>query len=327
MRRIYIQGRWHTRVNRQEREGVASHSRHPLPLFCSRLPPPSAVFGSKKTILEKNIKKHFNVWIWSVVPESPSGEALKATEMNYWRRSAKRSRTERIPNARIKEITEAPQPIIDDIKTKQLVWFGHVQRMTESRISKQVFKWLSLGRRRKGRLRASWKSGVVKEIRAYNLGGRKPVWTGKNGAWQLEDVIVRCETDECINKRLFLWTIEMSPSINLFLEPHYSQWISCPESSKLKLFSTNSKISPDEFWELNLRDFEPSFSSLHAFGLLVLLHLQRIKLTIHQNLCKSSFRRFLRRPTDLLPLSLCANSTLGILDSSMSVRCSLYFFW
>jgi hypothetical protein len=32
-------------------------------------------------------------------------------------------------------------PLLDDIKTKQLRWYGHVQRMEEGRLAKEVIKW------------------------------------------------------------------------------------------------------------------------------------------------------------------------------------------
>jgi len=36
--------------------------------------------------------------------------------------------------------------LLDDIKTKQLQWCGHVQRMEEGRLPKEVMKWSSPGR-------------------------------------------------------------------------------------------------------------------------------------------------------------------------------------
>ena len=37
--------------------------------------------------------------------------------------------------------------LLDDIKTKQLQWYGHVQRMEEGRLPKEVVKWRPPGRR------------------------------------------------------------------------------------------------------------------------------------------------------------------------------------
>ena len=39
---------------------------------------------------------------------------------------------------------------LEDIKTKQLQWYGHVQRMEEGRLSKEVMKRRPPGRRKRG---------------------------------------------------------------------------------------------------------------------------------------------------------------------------------
>ena len=46
--------------------------------------------------------------------------------------------------------------LLDDIKTKQLQWYGHVQRMEEGRLLKEVTKWSPLGRRKRGRPKLTW---------------------------------------------------------------------------------------------------------------------------------------------------------------------------
>jgi len=49
---------------------------------------------------------------------------------------------------------------LDDIKTVQLQWYGHVQRMEEGRLPKEVMKWHPLGRRKRGRLKLTWAEGI-----------------------------------------------------------------------------------------------------------------------------------------------------------------------
>ena len=39
--------------------------------------------------------------------------------------------------------------LLDDIKTKQLQWYGHVQRIEEGRLPKEVMKWSPPGRRKR----------------------------------------------------------------------------------------------------------------------------------------------------------------------------------
>jgi hypothetical protein len=50
--------------------------------------------------------------------------------------------------------------ILDDINTKQLKWYGHVQRMEEGRPPKQVMKWNPPGRRKRGRPKLTWMEGI-----------------------------------------------------------------------------------------------------------------------------------------------------------------------
>jgi hypothetical protein len=50
--------------------------------------------------------------------------------------------------------------IVEDIRTNQLRWYGHVVRMERERLPKQVLLWTPQGRRRKGRRRRSGTDGV-----------------------------------------------------------------------------------------------------------------------------------------------------------------------
>jgi len=50
--------------------------------------------------------------------------------------------------------------LLDDIKTKQLQWYGHVQRMEEGRLPKEVVKWRPPGRRKRGRPKLTWAKGI-----------------------------------------------------------------------------------------------------------------------------------------------------------------------
>jgi len=50
--------------------------------------------------------------------------------------------------------------LLDDIKTKQLHWYGHVQRMEDGRLPKEVMKWSTPGRRKQGRPKLTWAEGI-----------------------------------------------------------------------------------------------------------------------------------------------------------------------
>jgi hypothetical protein len=76
---------------------------------------------------------------------------LNSTEIDFWRLSARISRKDKIRNTFIKQKMNVTRTILDDINTKQLKWYGHVQRMEEGRFPKQVMKWNPPGRRKRGR--------------------------------------------------------------------------------------------------------------------------------------------------------------------------------
>jgi hypothetical protein len=63
--------------------------------------------------------------------------------MDVLRRSARKSRLERIKNEHIKEIMGVKEKldIIDIIERKRLQWYGHVKRMQEERIPKLIMEW------------------------------------------------------------------------------------------------------------------------------------------------------------------------------------------
>ena len=65
---------------------------------------------------------------------------LNSTEIDFWRRSAWISRKDKIRNTIIKQKINVTRSLLDDIKTKQLTWYGHVQRMEEGRLPKKSYE-------------------------------------------------------------------------------------------------------------------------------------------------------------------------------------------
>ena len=84
---------------------------------------------------------------------------VNSTEMDFWRRSVRISRKGKIRNNIIKQKMNV-RSLLDDIKTKQLQWYGHVQRMDEGRLPKEVMKWRPPGRRKRGRPKLTWVEGI-----------------------------------------------------------------------------------------------------------------------------------------------------------------------
>jgi len=94
--------------------------------------------------------------VWQI----PTREIKKilSTEMDVLRRSARKSRMERIKNEHVKETMglKGKPDIIDIIEQKRLQWYGHVKRMPEERIPKLILDWLPRERRERGRPRKTW---------------------------------------------------------------------------------------------------------------------------------------------------------------------------
>jgi len=64
----------------------------------------------------------------------------------------------------------------DDIKTKQLQWYGHVSRMEEGRLPKEVMKWRPPGRRKRGRLKRTWADGIRGLLGGKGIDRRRLEW-------------------------------------------------------------------------------------------------------------------------------------------------------
>ena len=80
--------------------------------------------------------------------------------MDFWWRSAQISRKGKIRNIIIKQKMNVVRSLLDDIKTIQLQWYGHVQRMEEGRLPREVKKWCPPGRRKQGRPKFTWAEGI-----------------------------------------------------------------------------------------------------------------------------------------------------------------------
>jgi hypothetical protein len=80
--------------------------------------------------------------------------------MDFWRRSARISRKDKIRNNIIKEKMNVTRSLLDDVKTKQFQWYGHVQRMEEGRLPKGVLEWRPSGGRKRGRPKLTGRRGL-----------------------------------------------------------------------------------------------------------------------------------------------------------------------
>jgi hypothetical protein len=60
--------------------------------------------------------------------------------MDFWRRSARKSRKEKVRNVTIREIMKVGKNILEVIEVKRLRWFGHVKRMPGNRLPRKIFR-------------------------------------------------------------------------------------------------------------------------------------------------------------------------------------------
>jgi hypothetical protein len=74
--------------------------------------------------------------------------------------------------------TNVTRSLLDDIKTKQLQWYGHVQRMVEGRLPKEVMEWRPSGRRKRGRPKLTWAEGIRGMMGEKGL--QEEDWTDRN---------------------------------------------------------------------------------------------------------------------------------------------------
>jgi hypothetical protein len=96
---------------------------------------------------------------------------ILSTEIDVLRRSARKSRIERIKYEHITEIMgvkEKPD-IIDFTERKRLQWYGHVKRMQGERLPKLIMEWIPGERRKRGHPRKTWMEGIRTAMKTRHL--------------------------------------------------------------------------------------------------------------------------------------------------------------
>jgi len=66
---------------------------------------------------------------------------INATEVDALGRSPRISKLDRKTNEYIREKMNAQDTILDEITQKQLIWYGHVERMDPTRLPKIMINW------------------------------------------------------------------------------------------------------------------------------------------------------------------------------------------
>lgn len=105
--------------------------------------------------------------VWTMGAEEK--RRINTVEMDYLRRSARKSRIERVRNVDIRRIMEAEQTLVERVEVKGLKWFGHVLRMNNDRWPRRAWEWQPPGRRKRGRPRRSWNDNMREAMRTRHL--------------------------------------------------------------------------------------------------------------------------------------------------------------
>jgi hypothetical protein len=82
--------------------------------------------------------------------------------------------------------------IINQIRAQRLIWFGHVQRMSDNRmVKKKIYKWKPITTRLQGRPKSRWDDNVKQDICKMKIKN----WTvcvQNRGKWR--DVVEKAKT-------------------------------------------------------------------------------------------------------------------------------------
>uniref|UniRef100_A0AAR5PEF9 Uncharacterized protein n=1 Tax=Dendroctonus ponderosae TaxID=77166 RepID=A0AAR5PEF9_DENPD len=145
------------------------HSRKAIALLSALLCYRSITKESKMWIYNATVKiiTTFGSEMWPL--KEAIKKRLRATEMDFWSPVSGISKRKRITNEAVTAMMGITHSITDVIKNKQLILYGHIQRMQEPRNPKQVMNWQPRERRRPGIPRKSWRDGINRELRDREL--------------------------------------------------------------------------------------------------------------------------------------------------------------
>ncbi|KAK4879141.1 hypothetical protein RN001_007287 [Aquatica leii] len=115
---------------------------------------------------------------------------INAVEMDYLRRSCRISRQEHIQNEQIRRRTRRVHTTVERVETRQLVWYGHVKRMSDDRWPKRALEYIPPSRRRRGRPAQTWMSGIMLR-RMVGLQNRNPILFASRSCQNLKLIILK----------------------------------------------------------------------------------------------------------------------------------------
>jgi len=154
-----------------------------------------------KNITRNQKKKIYNSMVKSVLVYGAETWSLcqnermriNATEMDALRRSARISKLDIKKNEYIRGKMDARGMILDDITRKQLIWYGHVERMDQTRLLEIMIHWKPEGRKKRGRPRRTWKDGIYTAMSERDL--RMGEWNSRR-QWNMKYVKVKVKVKQ-----------------------------------------------------------------------------------------------------------------------------------
>jgi hypothetical protein len=93
--------------------------------------------------------------------------------MDFWRRSARKSRKEKIRNDTITKVMDVGKNILEVIEEKRLGWFGHVERMPGNKTATENFRMGIRGNAKKGK--------TQREMDRWSKTEHDKPWTARRG--------------------------------------------------------------------------------------------------------------------------------------------------
>jgi hypothetical protein len=78
---------------------------------------------------------------------------------------------------------DAQDTILDDITRKQLIWYGHVERVDATRLPKILINWKPEVRKKRGRPQRTWREGIYTAMSERDL--RMCEWNNRR-QWNMD---------------------------------------------------------------------------------------------------------------------------------------------
>ena len=104
-------------------------------------------------------------WTWLKKDES----GINAVEMRSLRRMCGKRIIDKIRNEQIREECNVRVGVVTRMKVNKLRWFGHVERMSEERLTRKIYAAERCGIRKRGRPRVSWLDHVDQILKEGNV--------------------------------------------------------------------------------------------------------------------------------------------------------------